>query len=79
MHAAQRLDAALALAKRLGYQIRFECLQGQLGGGCEIRGQKWLFVDLTLSPAEQLEQVIETLRGQCPMTNDQYPTPNRAA
>lgn len=62
MHAAERFDAALALARRLGYKIRHEFLDGQSGGGCEIRGQRWLFVDLSLTPREQLEQVVETLR-----------------
>jgi hypothetical protein len=66
MHAAERLDTALALARRLGYNIRLECLYGQTGGYCEIQGQKWLFVDLTLSPQEQLEQVVEALRSATP-------------
>jgi len=59
-----RLEAALALAERLGYRIRMESLWGESGGGCEIRGQKWLFIDLSLTPREQLEQVLPTLRHE---------------
>src|SRR5262245_35765862 len=60
----ERLDTALALAKRLGYRVRLEWLAGVGGGGCEIRGQKWLFVDLSLGPREQLEEVLATLRRE---------------
>jgi hypothetical protein len=60
----ERLEAALRLAERLGYRIRLESLVGHTGGGCEIRGQKWLFVDLSLTPREQLEQVLATLRRE---------------
>jgi hypothetical protein len=59
-----QLEAALELAQRLGYRIRLESLWGQSGGGCEIRGQKWLFIDLSLTPREQLEQVLATLRRE---------------
>ena len=62
MHTAEKLDTALAVARRLGYRIRMECLDGHPSGGCEIRGKKWLFLDLSLSPQEQLGQVLETLR-----------------
>jgi len=62
VHTAEKLDAALAVARRLGYKIRLECLDGQPGGGCEISGKKWLFLDLSLSPQEQLGQVLETLQ-----------------
>jgi hypothetical protein len=62
--AAERLEAALELAQRLGYRIRMESLAGQCGGGCEIGGQKWLFLDLSLTPREQLDQVFSTLRRE---------------
>jgi hypothetical protein len=63
-HTVERLEAALALAERLGYRVRLESLWSEGGGGCEIRGQKWLFVDLSLAPREQLEQVLATLRRE---------------
>ncbi len=74
-----RLEAALALAERLGYRIRLESLWGESGGGCEIRGQKWLFIDLSLTPREQLAQVLPTLRREAARikaaTAEQHETP----
>ena len=63
MHSVQRMEAAIALAQRLGWKVRYEYL-GEVGGGaCEIGGQKWIFIDLALTPYEQLDQVIEALKG----------------
>ena len=62
MHTVEMLEQALELARRLGYQIRQEWLGGCGGGSCEIRGQKWLFIDLALNTFEQLEQVAQALR-----------------
>jgi hypothetical protein len=64
MHTVDLLEQALRVAERLGYKLRQDWLGGSGGGGCEIRGKKWLFVDLALSPSEQLDQVIETLRRE---------------
>jgi len=63
----ERLDAAIALAQRLGYEVRLVRLSGESGGGCEIRGKKWLLLDLALTPAEHLEQVLATLRREAAM------------
>lgn len=57
----ERLEAAIAQARRLGYHIRCEPLDGAPGGICEFGGRKWLFVDLTLPAADQLEQVLTAL------------------
>ena len=62
MHTVALRDQAIAAAIALGYRIRQEWLEGS-GGECEIRGQKWLFIDLSLSAGEQLEQVIEAIQG----------------
>ena len=64
MHTVELLEQALDLAGRLGYQIRQEWLGGTGGGGCELAGRKILFLDLALGPIEQLEQVLDALRGQ---------------
>jgi hypothetical protein len=64
MHTVELLQDALRSAERLGYQVRHEWLGGGGGGACEIQGQKWLFVDLALGPADQLEQVLDTLRRE---------------
>jgi hypothetical protein len=62
MHTVEILEHGLDLATRLGYQIRQEDLNGNSGGGCMIRGKKIFFLDLALSPADQLDLVIDTLR-----------------
>ena len=64
MHTVELLEESLVLAKRLGYQLRQEWLGGSGGGGCEIKGQKWIFIDLALPPDEQLELVLDTLRRE---------------
>lgn len=64
MHTVEMLEQALGLAARLGYAIRQECLAGSGGGGCELNGRKLFFLDLDLGPAEQLDQVLETLRRE---------------
>ena len=74
MHTVELLEEAIALAERLGYKVRHESLGGQGGGGCEVMGRKWFFLDLALGPMDQLEQVLETLRrepgvGPLPMSH----------
>jgi hypothetical protein len=61
MHTVDLLAQALATAQRLGFRVRQEWLGG-MGGACELRGQKWLFLDEALSPAEQLAVVLDALR-----------------
>ena len=56
-----RLDEAIAHAKQLGFQIRRDWLGGAADGWCEIAGRRILFVDLSLSIDEQLEQVTEAI------------------
>jgi len=64
MHKVELFEEAIVLARRLGYRSRQEWLGGSGGGACEIKGQKWIFIDLALSPNEQLELVIEALVGE---------------
>ena len=64
MHTVVLIAHALNLAERLGYVIRQEWLEGSGGGGCELRGRKFLFVDLATSPADQLEMVLGVLRSE---------------
>jgi hypothetical protein len=61
MHTVELLEEAIGLAERTGYKVRQEWLSGS-GGGCEVKGQKWIFLDLAAGPLDQLEQVVETLR-----------------
>lgn len=63
MHTFELLHEALALATSMGYSIRHEWLGGGSGGSCEIAGKRWLFVDLSLSPLDQLDQVVRALQA----------------
>ena len=64
MHTVVLLAHALNLAERLGYVIRQDWLEGGGGGGCELRGRKFLFIDLATSPADQFEMVLGVLRSE---------------
>ncbi len=64
MHTVELLELAIDLARRLGYQVRQEWLGGNGGGGCELKGQKVLFVDLALAPEDQLDLVLDTIRPE---------------
>jgi len=64
MNTVKLLEEAVSLAEQLGYRVRHEWLGGSGGGGCEIKGRKWLFLDLALGPTDQLEQVLDTLRRE---------------
>ena len=75
MHTVELFDEAVAVAKRLGYKIREEWLEGYGGGGCEISGEKWIFIDLSLNSRDQLDQVVDTLR-QDPAVDDQELSPH---
>ncbi len=63
MHTVEVLDLALQLANRLGYRVRHDWLGGTLGGACQLRGQKLLFLDPSATAQEQLEIVLATLRA----------------
>ena len=75
MYTAEILDAALRLAENAGYQVRHEWLGGNGGGGCELKGRKLLFVDLALSPAEQLDRVLDALRRDPSLRDIAVPDP----
>ncbi|MGD9645765.1 MAG: hypothetical protein AB7U73_08635 [Pirellulales bacterium] len=75
MHTVDLLEQALIAAERLGYELRNEWLGGSGGGCCQFNGRKWLFIDLALTPAEQLAQVLEALRvdpllGRCDISRE---------
>ena len=64
MHTVEMLEQAVDLAVRLGYTVRQEWFAGSGGGGCELKGRKFLFLDLDLAPEERLEQVVAALRHE---------------
>ncbi len=63
MHTFELFNEALSLATSMGYSIRHEWLGGGSGGSCEIAGKRWLFIDLSLNPLEQLDQVVRALQA----------------
>ena len=64
MFTAQLLSQATEVARRAGYKIREEVLDGAGGGHCLIRGEKWLLLDLTQPQHEQLSDVLDALRTE---------------
>ncbi|REK13074.1 MAG: hypothetical protein DWQ37_10655 [Planctomycetota bacterium] len=62
MHTVELLEEAVALAVRAGFGVRQDWFGGAPAGACELKGQKWIFIDLALSAREQLDQVVEALR-----------------
>jgi hypothetical protein len=61
VHSVELLEQALQEAKRLGFRIREDALDGCSGGACQIKGQRWLFIDPSLSTRERLELVLDAL------------------
>jgi hypothetical protein len=57
------LDEALSAIRRLGYEIREECVGGNGGGVCVLRGRKIFFMDPSLEVADQLDMACEALRA----------------
>ncbi|NLS91244.1 MAG: hypothetical protein GXX96_03550 [Planctomycetaceae bacterium] len=62
MHTVELVREAIALAQRAGYRIRQEYLGSAMGGGCEFGGRKWVFLDVSSGPADQLDQLLGVLR-----------------
>ena len=63
MRTLELLDYLVDLARRLGYEIREEWLEGMGGGACEVRGKRIMFLDQSLPPSERVEQLANSLRG----------------
>ena len=64
MHTIEKLERAVGEAVQRGYEVRMEPLGGGTGGLCEFGKRRWIFVDITASVAEQLEQVLSALRTE---------------
>jgi hypothetical protein len=62
MHTVEMLERLKEVAEQAGYTVRHEWLGGAGGGACHFSGRKWIFVDLSLSVIEQLEQVASALK-----------------
>ena len=70
MHTVELLEKAIAEAQRRGFIVRQDWLSGSSAGACELKGRRWLLIDLALTPREQLDVVQEALR--------QFPAPATA-
>jgi hypothetical protein len=64
MHTVELLEEAIGLAQRAGHRVRQEWMGGAGGGGCQINGRKWIFLDLSLAPLDQLDLVLDVLRAE---------------
>jgi len=62
MHTVEKLERLKEQAVQAGYTVRQEWLGGVAGGACHFAGRKWIFVDLSLSVVEQLEQMVGALQ-----------------
>lgn len=63
MHTVELLEQAVVLAERCGFVVRQDWFGGSRAGGCELKGRRWLLIDLALTPHEQLAQVADALRS----------------
>ena len=73
MHTVELLDQAIALAGRCGFVVRQDWFGGSAAGACEFQGRRWIFIDLALTPREQLDQVLKALRALPSIAPDQVP------
>ena len=64
MSTIEQLDQLVEIAQQLGYRVRYDYFGGTGGGVCEFSGNKWLFLDLALTSAEQLEQLQAALANE---------------
>ncbi len=78
MHTVEMLEEALELAERLGFKVRQEWLDGRGSGVCELKGQKWIFLDLAEPAREQLQAVAEGLQSLGPGISASMSAPLRA-
>ncbi|MFK7766319.1 MAG: hypothetical protein AB8B55_03675 [Mariniblastus sp.] len=64
MSTIELIDQLVDIASQLGYRVRYDYFGGTGGGICEFSGNKWLFMDLALTSAEQLEQLKDALANE---------------
>ncbi len=62
MHSVDLLEEAIAVAAEAGFEVRQEWLAESTGGACRIGNKYVLYVDQSLTAADQLKQVIGALR-----------------
>lgn len=77
MHTVELLEQAIQEAEALGYTARHEWLGGAGGGGCEIKGRKYLFIDLSLSVPDQLQLALDVLARENALSRTEIASPLR--
>lgn len=61
----QRLAQAIGTAKEMGFDVRKVVLDDQTPGWCQIGEKKILFLDLTATTGEQLDQIDQIIASYC--------------
>ncbi|MEZ6096084.1 MAG: hypothetical protein R3C03_17980 [Pirellulaceae bacterium] len=74
MKTVQQVERLTKLAEKLGYEIRYEDFGGVGGGRCEFGNRRCLFIDLSLSSIDQLEQLRAALLEDPSLSTNQLPT-----
>ncbi len=77
MHSVELLAEAVDAARRIGFEVREEWFGGSGGGACRIHERKCLFLDLSLTPRERLEQALDALDGDPAVKTIELPPPLR--
>lgn len=75
----ERLRERIRDAKGMGIRIRSEWLDDQQATWCEIGGVKTIFIDLSQTATEQLEQLEESLASLASECQAAESPPQRAA
>ena len=57
----EQVESWLETASQLGYRVRYDHFGAGGGGVCEFGGQKWIFLDVTLSAFEHLELLEQAI------------------
>jgi hypothetical protein len=60
-NSVELLESAVKHAKSLGVAVRAEFMEGLPGGLCRIGNQLYLFLDQSLTAADQLDVVMQAL------------------
>ncbi len=75
----QRLNHRIEQAKVLGFEIRTEWLDGMESTWCELGGTKILFLDLSKSAVEQLDQVEQAIAWSQQQATERTSVPSSRA
>ena len=60
-HTLDLLEHAVDVAKQLNFGVRTEWLDGMPSGYCRIRGQRWIFLDISETTTERLQHLTMAL------------------